>query len=173
MGVILPIFSAVEESAYCNSGCEYSLMHTVCVCKQCGGLNHGRTAYFERLERSKPENVFRTKIVEFLDSIDNWDRDSEDYKAGKLIAGMMIKPDLIDKVPTLAEWCQIGLPDAQKFLEQMQANGVLEDGNFSMSVDMEKVIVGEPEEYHLFRVEFVLMTLAARNIVRCSRAEAA
>lgn len=174
MPEILPVFSSYEDSPYCNGNCEYSLMQTTCVCIGCKGLNHGRTAYFERLERNKPENLFRGQIVGLLEAIQEWDRDSVDWRAGKVVAGMFFRHDLLKDVATYAEWCQVSVQDVQKFTELLESNGCIEGGRLAMSVDMEKVAANDKDACGEFAVEFVLIVMVAMGeIVRVTEAEAA
>ena len=150
-------------------------MHTVCVCKQCLGLNHGRMAYFERLERNKPENVFRANIKRLMDAVDTWDENSEDYRAGRVLAGMMERHELAAKdVGQFAEWCQVPLSDTQKFISNLEANGVLYEGKVGFSCDFDKIGNGDQNECNCFVVEFILLTLVAKgDVVRVPSENAA
>lgn len=42
---IVPIFASYTVSARCHWTCEYAFFDSVCDCKECNGLNHGRTAH--------------------------------------------------------------------------------------------------------------------------------
>lgn len=47
----MPMFASYDRSPACHWTCEWADLGSVCDCKSCGCLNHGRTAYYHRRER--------------------------------------------------------------------------------------------------------------------------
>lgn len=42
----IPLFADYEKSERCHTSCEYAVIYSECDCRECGGLNHGRTAHY-------------------------------------------------------------------------------------------------------------------------------